>query len=69
MFHWYLRCFVKRVGFWLSGNKEAYNYLAESAADFYSVEEVRDLLLEAGFHEVIYRPILFGAAGIHIAVK
>ncbi len=69
IFHRYLRWFVRNVGFWLSGNKGAYNYLAESAVGFYTAEEVRDMLLEAGFREVRYRPFLFGAAGIHIAVK
>ena len=69
IFHRYLRWFVRRVGFWLSGNKGAYSYLAESAADFYSAEEVRDMLLAAGFREVLSRPLLFGVAGIHIAVK
>jgi demethylmenaquinone methyltransferase/2-methoxy-6-polyprenyl-1,4-benzoquinol methylase len=69
IFHCYLRWFVRNVGFWLSGNKGAYNYLAESAANFYTAEEVKDMLLEAGFREVRYRQFLFGAAGIHIAVK
>jgi len=69
IFHCYLRWFVRNVGFWLSGNKGAYNYLAESAAGFYTAEEVKNMLLEAGFREVRYRRFLFGAAGIHIAVK
>lgn len=69
MFHCYLHWFVRNVGFWLSGNKGAYSYLAESAASFYTAEEVRGMLLEAGFREVRYRSFLFGAAGIHVAVK
>jgi len=69
IFHRYLRWIVRRVGVWLSGNKGAYNYLAESAASFYTAEEVKAMLLESGFREVLYRPLLFGAAGIHIAVK
>ncbi len=69
IFHRYLRWPVRLVGFWLSGNKGAYNYLAESAANFYTAEEVKDMLLEAGFRQVLYRPLLFGAAGIHVAVK
>ncbi len=69
IFHWYLRWFVRRVGFWLSGNRGAYNYLAESAANFYTAEEVENMLLEAGFREVRYRPLFYGVAGIHIAVK
>jgi demethylmenaquinone methyltransferase/2-methoxy-6-polyprenyl-1,4-benzoquinol methylase len=69
IFHRYLRWFVRHAGFWLSGNKGAYNYLAESAANFHNAEEIEDVLLEAGFREVLYRPLLFGAAGIHIAIK
>ena len=69
MFHRYLRWFVCNIGFWLSGNKGAYNYLAESAASFYTAEEVKNMLLKAGFREIRYRRFLFGAAGIHIAVK
>jgi demethylmenaquinone methyltransferase/2-methoxy-6-polyprenyl-1,4-benzoquinol methylase len=68
-FHLYLRAFVKPVGILLSGNRGAYRYLAESAARFYSTQEVHDMLLAAGFRDVTYRPLLFGATGIHIAVK
>jgi len=69
LFHFYLRAFVKPVGILLSGNKGAYRYLAESASRFYSPHEVRDMLLAAGFHDISYRPLLFGAAGIHVAVR
>jgi demethylmenaquinone methyltransferase/2-methoxy-6-polyprenyl-1,4-benzoquinol methylase len=69
LFHLYLRAFVGPVGLILSGNRGAYRYLTESAARFYSPCEVRDMLLSAGFREVSYRLLLFGAAGIHVAVK
>jgi demethylmenaquinone methyltransferase/2-methoxy-6-polyprenyl-1,4-benzoquinol methylase len=68
-YHFYLRGFVKPVGMFLSGNKGAYNYLAESAADYYSPDEVRKLLLDAGFVSVKYRQLFFGAAGLHVATK
>ena len=68
-FHLYLRAFVRPVGTLLSGNRGAYRSLAESAARFYSPQEVREMLLSAGFTDVNYRPLLFGAAGIHVAVK
>jgi demethylmenaquinone methyltransferase/2-methoxy-6-polyprenyl-1,4-benzoquinol methylase len=68
-FHLYLRALVMPVGIILSGNKGAYRYLAESARRYYNPGEVRDLLLKAGFRDVQYRPLFFGAAGIHIAVK
>ncbi len=69
LFQWYLRWFVYPAGAWLSGNRGAYRYLAESAADFYTSGEVKNMLLAAGFREVRYRPLFFGAAGIHVAIK
>jgi len=69
LFHLYLRAFVKPTGMLISGNKSAYRYLAESASRFYPPQEVRDMLLEADFREVTCRPLFFGAAGIHVAMK
>jgi demethylmenaquinone methyltransferase/2-methoxy-6-polyprenyl-1,4-benzoquinol methylase len=68
-FHLYLYAFVKPAGILLSGEKGAYRYLAESAARYYSPTEVRKMLLRAGFNEVTYRPLFFGAAGIHVATR
>jgi demethylmenaquinone methyltransferase/2-methoxy-6-polyprenyl-1,4-benzoquinol methylase len=69
LFHFYLHVFVSPVGTLLSGNKSAYRYLAESTSRFYSPQEVKDMLLAAGFCDVIYRPLLLGAAGIHVATR
>ncbi len=67
--HLYLRAFVAPAGSLLSGNRGAYHYLAESAAHFFSPAEVREMLLAAGFSSVKYRPLFFGAAGLHVATK
>ncbi len=69
LFHVYLRWFVRPIGSWLSGNPGAYRYLSESAARYYTPDEVRDLLKAGGFREVTYRPLAFGVAGIHVATK
>ncbi len=69
LFHLYLRWFVSRLGYLLSGNRGAYHYLAESAARFYTSEELKEVLVAAGFSQVSSRPLFFGAIGIHIAVK
>jgi len=68
-FKLYLRCFVYPAGRLLSGNARAYYYLADSASRFYSPEAVKKLLMEAGFSTVSFRPLFFGAAGIHVALK
>lgn len=67
--HLFLRAFVGPVGMWLSGNKGAYNYLAESARRYYMPRQVKGLLMGAGFKDIKYRPLFFGAAGLHVAYK
>jgi demethylmenaquinone methyltransferase/2-methoxy-6-polyprenyl-1,4-benzoquinol methylase len=65
----YLRLFVYGVGSWISKNKPAYKYLSESARHFYTAGELTDLLMAAGFKQVILKRLFFGAAAIHVAVK
>ncbi len=69
LFHLYLRWFVSRLGYLLSGNRGAYHYLAESAARFYTSEELKEVLVAAGFSQVSSRPLFFGVVGIYVAVK
>ena len=56
-------------GYLLSHNRKAYHYLAESASRFYNSEEVKEMLVIAGFRQVSFRPFFLGVVGIHIAVK
>ena len=67
--HLYLCYFVFVLGLLISGNREAYHYLAESAANYYSPEELKKILVEAGFRQVCFRRLLFGAVSIHTATK
>ena len=69
LFHLYLGTYVYWIGWCLSGNKGAYRYLSESARRFFTPDEVADMLKAAGFREVSYRPLLWGAAGITVAIK
>ncbi len=69
LFHLYLRWFVFTAGYLLSGNRGAYHYLAESAARFYTPEELKKLLTTAGFRQVSFRPLFLGVASICVAVK
>ncbi len=69
LYHVYLRWFVTRLGYLLSGNRGAYHYLAESATRFYTSEEVEEILLASGFRRVSFRRLFFGVVGIHIATK
>jgi demethylmenaquinone methyltransferase / 2-methoxy-6-polyprenyl-1,4-benzoquinol methylase len=69
IYHTYLRQYVARIGSWLSGNNPAYRYLAESASCYYAPREMKEMLLGSGFKEMVYRPLFFGASGIHVATK
>ena len=67
--HLYLRTYVYAIGTLISGDKQAYKYLTQSAINFHSPEELQKLLLAAGFRQVHYRPLFFGATGIYRALK
>lgn len=67
--HLYIKAFVGPVGKLLSGNRGAYGYLESSMTQYFMPSEIKYLLLQAGFTGVTYRPLFFGAAGIHVARK
>jgi demethylmenaquinone methyltransferase/2-methoxy-6-polyprenyl-1,4-benzoquinol methylase len=67
--HLYLRTYVYAIGALISGDKEAYKYLIQSAINFHPPEELRKLLLTAGFRQVHYHQLFFGAAVIYRAQK
>ena len=69
LFYLYLRWFVFSIGYLFSGNRGAYRYLAESAARFYTPDEVRELLITAGFCQVSFHPLFLGVTSIYIAIK
>ena len=69
VFHLYVRAMVKPVGYRLSGSKAGYAYLASTIPRFYGADDLSDLLGQAGFRTVGNRPLFFGAAAIHTAIK
>jgi len=67
--HLYLRCFVFWLGWLISGNRAAYGYLVDSSINYYSPEELKEIMLRAGFSKVNFRRLFFGAVSIHTATK
>jgi demethylmenaquinone methyltransferase/2-methoxy-6-polyprenyl-1,4-benzoquinol methylase len=65
----YVRFLVYGVGWLVSGNREAYKYLSQSALHFYTAEELQKLLMDAGFSSVSFDHLLLGAAAIHVSIK
>jgi demethylmenaquinone methyltransferase/2-methoxy-6-polyprenyl-1,4-benzoquinol methylase len=68
-FYTYLKVFVAGAGGWISGHKSAYKYLAASARNFYSPEEVSEMISESGFKKIHYNALFGGIAGITVATK
>ena len=69
MFHLYIKATVRPIGRLISGSDPAYTYLSHSMRHFYSPEKLAEIIHQAGFHEVSFNRMLFGAAAIHTAIK
>jgi demethylmenaquinone methyltransferase/2-methoxy-6-polyprenyl-1,4-benzoquinol methylase len=68
-FRIYTKTMVFYIGSWISGNKTAYRYLANSVTDYFKPEEVTALLKSSGFSEVRHFPQMGGVAALHVAIK
>ncbi|MDP2756690.1 MAG: class I SAM-dependent methyltransferase, partial [Desulfurivibrionaceae bacterium] len=53
----------------VSGDTEAYEYLASSIAEFYAPEELLDMMRQAGFVKTYHRPLTFGVVTVYVGVK
>lgn len=69
MYNFYLNRILPAVAGLISGDKEAYQYLASSIAAFYAPEELMALMREAGFTQVSRIPLTFGIVSIYRGVK
>lgn len=67
--HLYIHKFVRHLGVLISKNRAAYDYLAESASRFYNAPELASLLAKAGFSQITFKRLFFGACAIHVAIK
>lgn len=65
----YLRAFLPVIGKCLTSNQEAYRYLCSSIYNFMKPEEIKQVLINRGFHEVTSIPLILGIASILIAKK
>jgi len=68
-FHFYVRTMVKPLGHLISGHRAAYSYLASSILRFMGAEELKALLLNAGFSRVEILYLTGGLVALHLAFK
>jgi demethylmenaquinone methyltransferase/2-methoxy-6-polyprenyl-1,4-benzoquinol methylase len=69
LFRLWLNRLVPLVGGWMSGNRQAYEYLPRSLGPFPTAVELAGLLREAGFESVGYRLLGMGTVALHSGVK
>ncbi len=65
----YFNKIVPLIGKLISGHKEAYTYLPESAKNFPPPEELKRIMERAGLEQVSFRLYGLGAAAIHVGSK
>lgn len=69
LYNFYLNRVLPRIAGLISGDKEAYEYLASSIAAFYEPEELLRMFRNAGFETVERKPMTFGIVTLYIGVK
>jgi len=69
LYFFYLNRVLPFVAGLVSGDKEAYEYLASSIAAFYEPEELLAMMRQAGFAQVERRPMTFGIVSLYIGRK
>lgn len=69
IYNFYLNRVLPKIAGLVSGDKEAYEYLASSIAEFYEPEELLTMIRQAGFVKYHYRPLTMGVVTIYVGVK
>jgi len=65
----YSKTVIPRLGGWLSGRRDAYQYLHDSIRQWVDPESLSNLFQGAGFGNVRYRSLTGGIAVLHVGVK
>ncbi len=65
----YSRTIIPRLGGWLSGRPDAYQYLHDSIRQWPDPESLAQLVRQSGFANVRYRLLTGGIAVLHVGVK
>ena len=67
--HLYTRVLIPRIGGWLTGSREPFDYLNRSIDEWFSPDQFADVLRTAGFEGVGYRLLSFGTVALHWGVR
>ena len=65
LYRFYFRSVLPRLGGLISGDRGAYAYLPASVERFATPQELAELMKQAGFLDVVSRPLTAGIAYLH----
>jgi demethylmenaquinone methyltransferase / 2-methoxy-6-polyprenyl-1,4-benzoquinol methylase len=60
---------IPLLGALIASSKAAYTYLPETTKNFKTADELKDMMMEAGFKKVSYKKYMFGTIAIHWGAK
>ncbi len=69
IYHFYLHRFIPFLAGTISGDREAYTYLAKSIQAFYEPEDLAALMRSQGFEQVTYRPLTMGIVTVYTGTR
>lgn len=69
LYSFYLNRILPKIAGFISGDIEAYEYLASSIADFYEPDELLQIMKKAGFTKTYHKPLTFGIVTLYVGVK
>ena len=69
IYNFYLNNVLPKIAGLVSGDKEAYEYLASSIAKFYEPEELLAMMKTAGFSRQYCRPLTMGIVTLYVGIK
>ncbi len=65
----YLHHGLPRLAEWITGNREAYQYLGQSIESFPKGRAMKELMESTGFSDVREYPLFFGVAAIYTGTR
>ena len=69
MFSFYFKNIIPRLGRWFTSYPDAYSYLPLSIENFYTADELSELISGIGWKNVQHNPLMFQNVAIHVAEK
>ena len=69
LYNFYLNSLLPLLGRLVSGDSDAYRYLADTIREFPPERDLARELLDAGFTRVYFLPLMFGIVYLHVADK